>query len=83
MNKKHSLFPIRLKELRKAKGITQKQLATATNISYSSINSYESGKREPNSKAMVALESFFQVTGEYLLGDTDNNNYLLFHRKEF
>lgn len=72
MNNKHNLLPIRIKELRKAKGLTQKQLAIATNISYSSIIDYENGRREPNSKAMVALESFFQVTGEYLRGNTND-----------
>lgn len=60
-----------LKELRKARGLSQSQLAQETNLSVHSINSYESGRREPNSKAMAALESFFHVTGEYLRGETD------------
>jgi transcriptional regulator with XRE-family HTH domain len=61
----------RIRELRKKNGLTQLQLAKATNLSVSSIKSYESGVREPNSKAMVALERYFQVSGEYLRGESD------------
>lgn len=61
----------RLKELRKKQGLTQIELATATGLSFHAINSYESGRRTPNSKAMVALERYFNVSGEYLRGETD------------
>ena len=61
-----------LKELRKSKGLSQAELAKETNLSVHSINSYESGRREPNSKAMATLESYFHVTGEYLRGEIDN-----------
>lgn len=57
---------VRLKELRVSAGITQKELATSTGIALQSIINYENGRREPNSKAMVALERYFNVTGEYL-----------------
>lgn len=62
----------RLKELRKERGITQVALATATGLSSHAINSYESGRRTPNSKAMVALERYFNVSGEYLRGESDH-----------
>lgn len=58
----------RLKELRVSAGVTQKELATSTGIALQSIINYENGRREPNSKAMVALERYFNVTGEYLRG---------------
>lgn len=61
----------RLKTLRKKQGLTQEELAAATGLSLHSINSYESGRRTPNSKAMVALEKYFNVSGEYLRGETD------------
>lgn len=61
----------RLKELRKDRGLTQIELAAATGLSPHAINSYESGRRTPNSKAMVALECFFNVSGEYLRGEAD------------
>ena len=61
---------VRLKELRISAGITQKELATSTGIALQSIINYENGRREPNSEAMVALERYFNVTGEYLRGES-------------
>jgi len=59
-----------LKKLRKAQGLTQDDLAAKTGLSVHSINSYESGRRTPNSKAMALLERFFGVSGEYLRGES-------------
>lgn len=64
----------RLKELRTAAGVTQKELASSTGIALQSIINYENGRREPNSKAMVALERYFSVSGEYLRGETDQRD---------
>lgn len=72
MNKTNHALALRIKELRNANGLTQKQLAAAINVSYSAIVGYENGRREPNSKAMAALESYFHVTGEYLRGESDD-----------
>lgn len=66
----------RLKELRKSRGLTQAELATATELSIHAINSYESGRRTPNSRAMVALERYFNVSGEYLRGETDQRDIM-------
>lgn len=60
----------RLRSLRTDANMTQAQLAQATGISVSAIKSYENGWREPNSKAMVALERYFRVSGEYLRGES-------------
>lgn len=62
----------KLKELRKSKGLSQMELAKKTNLSVHAINSYESGRREPNSKAMASLENFFHVTGAYLRGESND-----------
>lgn len=61
----------RLRELRIASGITQKELASSTGIALQSIINYENGRREPNSKAMAALERYFNVSGEYLRGESN------------
>ena len=71
-----TLLSQRLKELRAEKGITQKQLASEIGVSYGSIVDYENGRREPNSKAMAALERYFQVSGEYLRGEVDRATFL-------
>lgn len=71
-----TLLSQRLKELRADKGITQKQLASEIGVSYGSIVDYENGRREPNSKAMAALERYFKVSGEYLRGEVDRATFL-------
>ena len=66
----------RLKELRTAAGVPQKELASSTGIALQSIINYENGRREPNSKAMVALERYFKVSGEFLRGEVDRETFL-------
>lgn len=67
----------RIKELRLDKNLTQKELAKQTGLSVSSIIAYENSLREPNSKAMAALERFFRVSGDYLRGEIDR---VTFHK---
>lgn len=62
----------RIKVLRKDRGLTQKMLADATGLSFAAIKSYENNLRQPNSKAMAALEKFFDVSGMYLRGEVDD-----------
>jgi len=66
----------RIQELRKAAGLTQDQLATKIGVSMAAVRNYENGLREPNSKAMAALERFFNVSGAYLRGDVDRDAFL-------
>ena len=75
MNKKSAMGK-RIQELRKSAGLTQDQLATKIGISMAAIRNYENGLREPNSKAMAALERFFNVSGEYLRGEVDRDTFL-------
>lgn len=72
-----------LKKLRKERGITQQELAQYTGLSFASIGSYEKGLRQPNAKAMRALENFFCVSAEYLYGETEVNSYYQDEEKEF
>ena len=64
-------FARRLKELRKEKNITLMQLEKETGLSKSTVNDWENGKRIPNAKAIVILARFFEVTTDYLLGESD------------
>lgn len=72
--KKNTMSTI-LKNLRLEKKITQRELAQITGLSISSIISYENGLREPNSKAMAALERYFDVSGDFLRGNIDKENF--------
>lgn len=69
MNK--DLFPVRLKELRKAKGITQKQLAENLGVSLPSVIHYENGQRFPVAGIISLMSQFFGVDRAYLCGETD------------
>lgn len=64
-------FAERLKELRKAKGITQKALGELVGSSESGIQSYELENRKPTLDVINSLADFFGVTTDYLLGRTD------------
>lgn len=64
-------FIERLKELRAEKGLSQEQLAKATNFSNSAICYWETGARVPNALAIIALAKYFGVTSDYLLGLED------------
>lgn len=69
--KNKSVMVQRLHDLRQSKGLSIKQLADSLGVSSAAIKKYEYGEREPNSKAMAALEKYFGVTGAYLRGEED------------
>ena len=64
-------FAERLKELRKAKGLTQKALGELIEASEGSIQSYELEYRAPTLAVINKLADCFEVTTDYLLGRTD------------
>ena len=57
-----------LKELRKEKGITQKELAKGIGVSYAAISFWEMGVNEPKISYILALADYFDVSVDYLLG---------------
>ena len=67
------MFAIRLKELRKAKGVTQEQLAVIIGVERSSIGKYE-GKSGviPSDDIKYRIAEYFGVTVEYLMGRSDD-----------
>ena len=67
---------MRLKELRKNKGISQLKLAMDLNMNQNSISRYESGKREADYKTLIAFADYFNVSIDYLLCRTDNPTFL-------
>ncbi len=59
---------MRLKELRKLKGISQEDAAKTLGISVRAYQNYEYGQREPNIEMIFKLSDFYGVTIDYLLG---------------
>ena len=62
----------RLKQLRKAKKITQIALQMQTGIEQALLSKYENGERTPTTDALVRLADFYNVSIDYILGRTDN-----------
>lgn len=65
------LFGERLKELRKQKGILQKDLTNLLNVRNTTISMWETGATEPDLTALIKLAIFFEVSTDYLLGLED------------
>jgi len=62
---------MRLKELRKARRISQLKLAMDLNTNQNTISRYETGKREPSIRELISLADYFEVSIDYLVGRTD------------
>ncbi|MBR2320067.1 MAG: helix-turn-helix transcriptional regulator [Clostridia bacterium] len=65
---------MRLRELRKARGISQLKLAMDLNTNQNTISRYETGEREPGIAELIALADYFDVSIDYLLEQTDRPN---------
>lgn len=61
----------RIKELRKEKGLTQKQLSGLVNKSETGVASWEQGLSEPCVNDLRLLCRIFEVSADYLLGLTE------------
>ena len=66
-----TIFGERLKELRKTKGTTQKQVADAIGIAERNYQRYEAVPVNLPAKTIVKLADYFNVTTDYLLGRFD------------
>lgn len=69
----------RIKEFRKAKGITQKEMAKRLNIPYSTYSNYENNNREPNMAQIKAIAKELKIDIFELI---DMSQYET-HKKEF
>ncbi len=64
-------FSEKLVTLRKAKELTQEQLAEKLGISRQSVSKWESGQAVPELEKIVALSAVFDVTTDYLLKSSE------------
>ena len=65
---------MRLKELRKQRGVTQQEIANALNLTRGAYTNIENGSRETNFKVLSKLADYFNVTTDYLLGKSNVPN---------
>ncbi len=63
---------MRLKEIRKAKGISQLKMAMDLNTNQNTISRYETGEREPGITELIRIADYFNISVDYLLERTDN-----------
>lgn len=62
----------RLKALRKMRKISQLKLALDLNMNQNSISRYENLEREADYETLIAFADYFNVSVDYLLGRTEN-----------
>ena len=63
---------MRLKELRKTRGISQLKLAMDLNMNQNSISRYETGERQADYETLIRFANYFNVSIDYLLERTNN-----------
>lgn len=69
-------MPIRLKELRKLRKMTQQRLAIELNMNQNTISRYESDEREADYQTLIRFADFFNVSIDYLLERTDDPTFI-------
>lgn len=67
---------MRLKELRKARKMTQQRLAIELNMNQNTLSRYETGERQADYQTLILLADYFSVSIDYLLERTDDPTYI-------
>lgn len=65
------MIGIRLTELRKRAGLSQRELGEKLDVSHYTISAYEKERSEPGDQIKVRLSELFNVSSDYLLGLID------------
>ena len=63
---------MKLKELREERKISQTSLGNYLGVTRSTICQYEKGNRQPDFETLKKLSEYFEVSVDYLIGNTDN-----------
>ena len=64
----------RMKELRRRNLLSQKDLAEALHVSQATISGWETGAYEPDQSALIDMAKLFNVTIDYIMGISDEEN---------
>lgn len=62
----------RIKELRAEKGLTQTDLAEYLGVNQTAAGKYERGDLEPNLSVLIKLSRLFEVSVDYIIGNSDD-----------
>ncbi len=66
---------MRLKELRRSRGVSQLKLAMDLSMNQNSISRYETGVREADYATLIRIADYFDVSIDYLLERTDDPTF--------
>ena len=61
----------RMSELRRDRGLKQKEIAKVLNVAVSTVSNYETDSHEPDLSNLCKLADLLGVSTDYLLGRTD------------
>lgn len=70
---------LRIKEIRKARGLTTQQLADLAGMSQSYVSDLENGKKQLNARRMEAIAKALEVTPADLIGSGEEDPELMRH----
>lgn len=62
----------RLRKIRERKNLTQKRAASIFGLTNFQLSRYERGEANPDPDLIAKFADYYEVTGDYLLGRTDN-----------
>ena len=65
------MYGARIRELRKERRMTQKQLGEAVGVDFRTVSFWETERFEPNISQIIRLCKLFEVESDYLLGLKD------------
>ena len=66
----------KLKELRKEKGISLKELGSIVGVAECTMSLYENGKRQPDYETLLKLAEYYGVSVDYILRGDDESERL-------
>lgn len=66
------IHALRLREARKRSGYTQVQVAAHTGVNNKTLSGYEKGVSQPDFESLKKLCDLYEVTTDWVLGNTNN-----------
>lgn len=72
----------RIKLLRKKQGLSQKKMGEDLGLGISTISQYENLVNTPDTKTVIKIAEYFNVTTDYLFGLTDRPDFRLLKKEE-
>lgn len=66
-------FGEKIKDLRKDKGLTQREVAKILSVTISTLSHWECDYQEPSFKDLATICKFYNVSADYLIGLCDKD----------